>query len=75
MTDLELHLWRHPPLRAAEGLCVGALDWPLDARRARRLARRIEAHARTHLLPRAIAASPLSRCRAVAEPPAGMGER
>jgi alpha-ribazole phosphatase len=75
VTDLELHLWRHPPLRAAEGLCVGALDWPLDARRARRLARRIEAHARTHLLPRAIAASPLSRCRAVAEHLRALGWR
>lgn len=67
MSTIELHLWRHPRLRGADGLCIGALDWPVDARRARRLARRIARAAQALGLPAAIATSPLSRCRAVAE--------
>lgn len=67
MSEIVLHLWRHPRLRGADGLCIGALDWPVDARRARRLACRIARDAQRLSLPPAIATSPLSRCRAVAE--------
>ncbi|MEW5880178.1 MAG: histidine phosphatase family protein [Pseudomonadota bacterium] len=66
MNGFELHLWRHPRLRGADGLCIGALDWPVDPRRARRLARRIARHAAAAGIAREIATSPLARCRAVA---------
>ncbi|MCS7101722.1 MAG: histidine phosphatase family protein [Burkholderiaceae bacterium] len=66
MIEVELHLWRHPRIAGADGLCLGALDWPVDARRARHLARHIAAQARALRLPPAIATSPLLRCRAVA---------
>ncbi len=75
MSTVELHLWRHPRLRGSEGLCVGALDWPIDRRRARRLARRIARYARQHDLPRAIASSPLARCAAVARHLRALGWR
>lgn len=58
-----LHCWRHPRPEGAKGLCVGARsDLPVHWRRAKRLARRIEAVARRERLPRAAVCSPLARC-------------
>ncbi len=59
-------VWRHPRPIGAAGRCVGAgCDLAVPARRAKRLARRIQAHARRHRLAHEIWTSPLSRCRAV----------
>lgn len=58
-----LHAWRHPRPRGAEGRCIGAgSDLPVDPRRARRLARRIQRMARREALPRIVVTSPLRRC-------------
>ena len=58
--------WRHPRPQQANaqdgGLCIGRTDVPVDPRRARRLARRIERSAHEHDLPRVIWTSPLQRC-------------
>lgn len=55
--------WRHPKPRGAEGRCIGAgTDLPVDPRRAKRLARRIQCAARRHGLPRLVVTSPLRRC-------------
>lgn len=55
--------WRHPKPQGAEGRCVGAgTDLPVDPRRAKRLARRIQREARRHGLPRIVVTSPLRRC-------------
>lgn len=61
----ELVVWRHPKPQGARGRCIGRTDLPLDPRRAKRLARRIRAHARRHGLPRVVHTSPLERCAAV----------
>jgi alpha-ribazole phosphatase len=61
----ELWIWRHPRVAAASGRCIGRTDLRLDPRRARRLARRIEACARREGLPRCVWTSPLDRCAAV----------
>lgn len=61
-----VHAWRHPRPEGAEGRCIGArTDLPVDPRRAKRLARRIQRIARIHGLPRLVATSPLQRCSAV----------
>lgn len=52
--------WRHPAARA--GRCIGRTDVRVDPRRAKRLARRIQAAARRHGLPRVVHTSPLARC-------------
>lgn len=55
--------WRHPRPEGVAGLCIGARsDPPVHWRRAKRLARRIQAHARRHRLAHAVVTSPLSRC-------------
>lgn len=54
--------WRHPRPRGGEGRCIGRTDLPLDRRRAKRLARRIQRAARRHDLPRVVHSSPLRRC-------------
>lgn len=61
----ELWIWRHPRVAAAAGRCIGRTDLPLDARKAKRLAHRIEAAVRRHGLPRVVWTSPLQRCAAV----------
>ena len=58
----ELWVWRHPRPRQVEGRCIGRTDVPVDPRRARRLARRIQRAARTNELPHLIWTSPLQRC-------------
>lgn len=63
MNEQTFSVWRHPRPTGAKGLCVGArCDLPVTARRAKRLARRIQAHARRHRLPHEIWTSPLRRC-------------
>lgn len=62
-SPVPLTVWRHPRPVGAAGRCVGArTDLPVPARRAKRLARRIQAHARRHRLPHVICTSPLRRC-------------
>lgn len=56
------HVWRHPKPIGAEGRCIGRTDLPVDRRKAKRLARRIQRFARLHGLPRAVITSPLARC-------------
>jgi len=59
-------IWRHPRPKGAEGRCIGGrTDLPVDARKAKRLAHRIRAHARRHGLPRDVVTSPLARAAAV----------
>lgn len=61
-----LWVWRHPRPQGAAGRCIGAgTDLPLHWRRAKRLARRIQAHARRHRLPHQVQTSPLVRCAEV----------
>jgi alpha-ribazole phosphatase len=57
----EVWVWRHPRARAADGLCVGMTDVPLDRRKAKRLARRVQATARCAGLPRVVVTSHLRR--------------
>lgn len=58
-----VQVWRHPRPDGARGRCIGArTDLPVDRRRAKRLARRIQAHARRHHLPHEVWTSPLRRC-------------
>ena len=58
-----LTVWRHPRPEGVQGRCIGARsDVPVHWRRAKRLARRIQAHARRHRLPHEIWTSPLQRC-------------
>lgn len=61
-----MHAWRHPAPKGAAGRCIGArTDLPVDRRKAKRLAHRIRMIARREGLPRAVATSPLGRCRDV----------
>jgi alpha-ribazole phosphatase len=65
-TETVFWVWRHPRPEGAAGLCVGARsDLPVHWRRAKRLARRIQQHARRHQLPHIVHSSPLRRCAAV----------
>jgi alpha-ribazole phosphatase len=61
-----LWAWRHPRPHGVAGRCMGRTDVPVDARRAKRLARRIQRAARQHGLPRVVCSSPLQRCADVA---------
>lgn len=54
--------WRHPRPDGAQGRCIGRTDLRVDPRKARRLARRIEAFARSNALPREVFTSALRRC-------------
>lgn len=62
MTDRVVYAWRHPRPVGAEGRCIGRTDLAVDARKARRLARRIERFAAAHGSLRVVATSPLHRC-------------
>lgn len=66
-TSWTLYAWRHPRVAAAEGRCIGRTDVPVEARRARRLARRIHVFAWRNGLPRIVVTSPAARCRAVGQ--------
>lgn len=56
-------VWRHPRPEGVAGRCIGARsDVPVHWRKAKRLARRIQAHARRHGLPHRVWTSPLRRC-------------
>lgn len=60
---MALTIWRHPRPEGVAGRCIGAgTDAPVHWRRAKRLARRIQAHARRHRLAHEIVTSPLARC-------------
>ena len=60
-----LWVWRHPRPVGIEGRCIGQCDVIVPARRAKRLARRVQMLARRHGLPRVVYTSPLQRCAAV----------
>ncbi|MES2888490.1 MAG: histidine phosphatase family protein [Pseudomonadota bacterium] len=60
-------VWRHPRPQGTEGRCVGRHDLPVDPRRAKRLARRIQRVARREGLPRVVWTSSLQRAHAVGE--------
>lgn len=62
---VELWCWRHPKAEGGAGRCIGRTDLPVDPRRAKRLAHRIQAAARRHGLPPEVSVSPLRRCRDV----------
>jgi len=62
-SEPRLWAWRHPRPEGARGLCVGAgCDLPVHWRRAKRLARHIQALARRERLPHRVVCSPLRRC-------------
>ncbi|MDT9000184.1 histidine phosphatase family protein [Paucibacter sp. APW11] len=63
MNATALRVWRHPRPIGAEGRCIGAgTDLPVHWRKAKRLARRIQAHARRERLAHEVWTSPLQRC-------------
>ena len=61
-TTAGIWAWRHPRAQGAAGRCIGHTDLRVDPRRAKGLARRIQATARRHGLPHEIHTSPLRRC-------------
>ena len=63
--DAAIWLWRHPRAQGADGRCIGQTDLAVDARKAKRVARRLQAAARRHHLPRVVFTSDLARSRAV----------
>lgn len=65
MSPTTLYAWRHPRARGAEGRCIGRTELPVDARKTKRLARRIAMQARRLGLPREVLTSPRHRCRDV----------
>lgn len=64
---MALTIWRHPKPIHALGICLGHTDLPVDPRRIRRLADRIQRTAKAQQLPRVIHVSPLQRTRRVGE--------
>lgn len=56
-----VHVWRHPRAVGAAGRCVGHTDLAVNARKAKRVARRMQAFARRHGLPRVVFTSDLQR--------------
>lgn len=62
-----IHVWRHPRAMGAAGRCIGHTDLAVDVRKAKRVARRIQAFARRHGLPRVVFTSDLQRSRRVGE--------
>jgi len=70
---MALIIWRHPKPLGAEGICLGHTDLPVDPRRIRRLADRIQRSAKKQQLPAVIHVSPLQRSRQVGEHLANQG--
>ncbi|WP_416885108.1 histidine phosphatase family protein [Marinospirillum sp.] len=58
-------IWRHPRPEGVLGRCIGQTDVPVDPRRLKRLADRLERHARQHQLARQVYVSPLQRSQGV----------
>lgn len=59
---IRIAVWRHPRPIGVDGRCVGRTDVAVDARKAKRLARRIQRTARREQRPRIVVTSPLRRC-------------
>jgi alpha-ribazole phosphatase len=57
----QLWIWRHPRPGQVKGRCIGQTDVQADPRKARRLARQMDRHARRHGLVRHVFTSHLSR--------------
>jgi alpha-ribazole phosphatase len=63
LDSLQAWVWRHPKPEGAAGRCIGAgTDLPVQRRRAKRLARRIQRFAHHHRLPHVVHSSGLLRC-------------
>ena len=62
-----LQVWRHPKAQGSAGRCIGHTDLPVDPRKAKRVARRIQAFARRHGLARQVWTSDLQRSRSVGQ--------
>ncbi|MDE2400556.1 MAG: histidine phosphatase family protein [Burkholderiales bacterium] len=60
-----LWVWRHPRPEGVEGRCIGRSDVRVPTRRAKRLARQIQNHARRHGLAWVVYTSPSQRCALV----------
>jgi len=58
-------VWRHPRAAACEGRCIGTTDVPVDRRKTKRLARRVQRAARIGGLPRVVFTSGLQRSAGV----------
>lgn len=58
-------VWRHPRAIGGQGRCIGRTDIPIDPRKAKRLARRIQCFAARHRLPKIVMTSTLQRSVAV----------
>ena len=61
----QLIVWRHPRPHDVAGRCIGRTDVRVPARRAKRLARRIQKQARLQGWPRIVHTSPLHRAASV----------
>lgn len=60
-------IWRHPKPINAVGICLGHTDLPVDPRRTRNLAYKVQQQARQMQLAPVIHVSPLQRSRGVGE--------
>lgn len=60
-----VQVWRHPRAQGVAGRCIGHTDVAVDARKAKRVARCIQAFARRHRLPHIVWTSDLQRSRHV----------
>lgn len=65
MADSTIWAWRHPRAIGTAGRCIGTTDVPVDRRKAKRLARRVQQFARKAGLPRVVFTSDLQRCAEV----------
>lgn len=56
-----VYIWRHPKPIGAQGICLGQSDLPVDNRKIKRLANKIQRYVNRHQLPKVIWVSPLQR--------------
>ena len=61
MDEPAIWVWRHPRAIGTEGRCIGTTDVPVDRRKAKRLARRVQRVARQSGLKRVVVTSTLRR--------------